>query len=261
MRPASCEVVKTIEHTPRISTLFLQPAPEGIPRPGQFVMVWVRGEDEVPMAVSHYKDGVLGITVQSVGTTTERLCSMQEKDTVGVRGYYGNGFSLDASSAILIGGGVGMAPLNYLHTCLVERGCHTVVCLGAKTKDELMLLDSFDGNECIVATDDGSLGVHGTVLDALKDVELEQFDRIYCCGPERMMAGVHAMCLRCGVLSRTEFSIHRYFKCGIGVCGACCLDPDGIRVCKEGPVLSGEVLERGEFGRYLRDGSGCKVMI
>ncbi|MHC1593130.1 MAG: dihydroorotate dehydrogenase electron transfer subunit [Methermicoccaceae archaeon] len=261
MRPLSCTVVGTIGHAHRISTMFLQPTLEGVPHPGQFVMVWIRGMDEVPMAVSHYEKGMLGITVQSVGTTTEALCRMQEGDTLGLRGYYGNGFTLEDESALLIGGGLGMAPLIYLHSCLVKRGCHSTVCVGARTKDDMILLDEFTESELVVATDDGSLGVCGTVLDAMKDVKLEQFEKIYCCGPERMMAKVHALCRESGVLSRTEFSVQRYFKCATGVCGACCLDPDGIRVCKDGPVLSGEVLDRAEFGHYRRDSSGCKVMI
>jgi len=261
MRPLDCRVVETVRHTARISTLFLEPPPEGIPHPGQFVMVWVRGTDEVPMAVSHFEQGRLGITVQRVGTATEALCDMHIGDGLGIRGYYGNGFTLARRNALLIAGGLGMAPLAYLYTCLVENGCNPTVLAGARREEDLILLDELDGCEPMVATDDGSRGLRGTVVDALRDVELDQFERIYCCGPERMMAKVHTLCKHAGVLSRIEFSLQRYFKCGIGVCGACCIDPWGLRVCKEGPVLSGDVLDGSEFGHYKRDGAGCKVVV
>jgi len=261
MRPLNCEVVETVRHTPHISTLFLEPTPEGIPHPGQFVMAWVRGIDEVPMAVSHFEQGRLGITVQQVGTATRALCDMHRGDGLGIRGYYGNGFTLARRNALLIAGGLGIAPLAYLYTRLVENGCNPTVCVGARRREELILLEELDGCEPVVATDDGSCGISGTVVDAVRNVELEQFERIYCCGPERMMAKVHSLCKRAGVLSRVEFSLHRYFKCGIGVCGACCIDPLGLSVCKDGPVFSGEVLDGSEFGHYKRDGAGRKVIV
>jgi len=75
------------------------------------------------------------------------------------------------------------------------------------------------------------------------------------------MAAVFNVLKGKGEVERAEFSLHRYFKCAIGVCGACCLDPYGLRVCKDGPVFSGEQLLDSEFGKYTRDASGRRVKI
>ncbi|MCX9015285.1 MAG: dihydroorotate dehydrogenase electron transfer subunit, partial [Candidatus Methanoperedens sp.] len=107
----------------------------------------------------------------------------------------------------------------------------------------------------LVATDDGSAGMKGYVTGLLDDVDAGKFDMIYCCGPEPMMKKV----LDRVPPEKAQFSLHRYFKCGIGVCGACCID--GLRVCKDGPVFRGDVLKETEFGKFKRDGCGCKVKV
>jgi dihydroorotate dehydrogenase electron transfer subunit len=76
-----------------------------------------------------------------------------------------------------------------------------------------------------------------------------------------MMRAVLAKIDGLGFASKTEFSLHRYMKCGVGVCGSCCIDPDGLRVCRDGPVFSGDQLKKSEFGHYLRDASGRKKNI
>ena len=62
-----------------------------------------------------------------------------------------------------------------------------------------------------------------------------------------------------GVAGKSQFSLQRYIKCGIGVCGSCCMDPRGLRVCSDGPVFSGEVLLKSEMGKYTRDASGRRM--
>jgi len=73
-----------------------------------------------------------------------------------------------------------------------------------------------------------------------------------------MMRSVLAKVEEKGIAHRAEFSLHRYMKCGVGVCGSCCIDPSGMRTCRDGPVFSGDFLMKSEFGRYLRTASGIR---
>jgi dihydroorotate dehydrogenase electron transfer subunit len=111
----------------------------------------------------------------------------------------------------------------------------------------------------IITTDDGSLGIRGFTTDALKGLlKEESFDCVYTCGPEMMMKKVFGLCKEFGV--ECQASLERYMKCGIGVCGQCCID--GLRVCKDGPVFSSEQLRKlDEFGVFERNKSGCKVYL
>ena len=76
-----------------------------------------------------------------------------------------------------------------------------------------------------------------------------------------MLAAVFSVMKREKMLERSFFSLHRYMKCGIGVCGSCCMDPGGLRVCRDGPVFRGDQLEGTEFGNYARDASGRRQKI
>jgi dihydroorotate dehydrogenase electron transfer subunit len=134
--------------------------------------------------------------------------------------------------------------------------------LGARTEKELLFIDQLDeSTDVLIATDDGTLGQHGFVTDLINDLNLAIYDRIAVCGPEQMMRAVLAKIDGLGFASRTEFSLHRYMKCGVGICGSCCIDPDGLRVCRDGPIFSGDQIKKTEFGHYLRDASGRKKQI
>ena len=221
--------------------------------PGQFVMVWVPGVDEVPMALSSDKS----ITVQKVGDATGAMFNLHAGDTLGIRGPFGNGFT-KGEKMLAIAGGVGAAPL----LPLARADCIMTMLLGARTEKELLFVDLLD--ECtdvVIATDDGTFGQKGFVTTLLDDLNLGQYDRIAVCGPEVMMRSVLAIMDDKGIAARTEFSLHRYMKCGVGICGSCCIDPSGMRVCRDGPVFTGELLKKSEFGHYMRDASGRKKKI
>lgn len=218
--------------------------------PGQFVMVWVPGVDEIPMALS----SDCSITVQKVGDATGALFAMEPGSKIGIRGPFGNGFS-KGEKILAIAGGVGAAPI----LPLTRTDTVMTLLLGARTETELLFLDQFD--ECtdvLIATDDGSLGHHGFVTDLMDDLNLATYDRIAVCGPEVMMRSVLTKVAEKGLAHKTEFSLHRYMKCGVGICGSCCIDPSGLRVCRDGPVFPGDILLKSEFGHYMRDASGQK---
>ncbi len=231
MRPVNVEITKVVDETPTIRTFFFDTSFELIP--GQFVMVWIRGVDEIPMALSYEN----AITVQKVGSATSALFELEVCDSVGIRGPFGSGFELKGKNILLIAGGVGAAPLAPLAEKAGSSGVRVTTLEGAKTKEELLFRERFEAlGDVRIATDDGSEGEHGYVTQLLGDVK--NYSQIYCCGPEIMMRKV----LDKVAPSKAQFSLHRYIKCGIGICGACCID--GLRVCRDGPVFSGNVLKK-----------------
>lgn len=244
--PIGVTLKEIIQETPSIRTFVFDR--EIASRPGQFVMVWVPGVDEVPMALSSPSS----ITVLEVGDATAALFAMREGDRIGIRGPYGNGFAVTGRT-LAIAGGVGASPL----LPLVAAGQVDTFLLGGRTASELLFADRIrEAATLMVATDDGTAGHHGFVTNLISRVDLADFSHICVCGPEVMMAAVLGILDREGCAERGQFSLHRYMKCGVGLCGSCCTDPHGLRVCRDGPVFSGDVLLGSEFGHYARDASG-----
>ena len=257
MRPINVTITKTVDESPSTRTFFFDRSFE-IATPGQFVMVWIHGVDEVPMTLAYNN----AITVQKVGDATSALFDLKEGDSLGIRGPFGNGFTLPQKDekVLLIAGGVGSAPLAPLADNAKSAGSDVTTILGARNSDELIFPDRLRAAGTLnITTDDGSEGRGGFVTDVLNEIDISEYDRIYTCGPEIMMVRVFDILRDADAHGRTEFSLHRYFKCAIGVCGACCMDPLGLRVCKDGPVFNGELLVDSEFGEYKRGASGIRV--
>ena len=239
------------EESPTVRTFTFTP---GLTfNPGQFVMVTVPGVDEIPMGLSHNDT----ITVQKVGDATTALFALGPGDFIGVRGPFGNGFPV-SGRILAIAGGVGAAPLRPL----AMAGTVDTFLLGARTAAELLFMPELAGRtRLLAATDDGSYGHAGTVVSLIQEVVPGDFDAICVCGPERMMHAVLRTLDAAGLAGRTWLSLHRYMKCGIGVCGSCCMDPDGVRVCREGPVFRGDALLTSELGNYTRDAAGRRMPV
>ncbi len=261
MRPVNALITEIIRETPTIITLRTDIELDAAP--GQFVMVWVRGLDEVPMALSHPGS----ITVQRVGEATEALSRLDVGDSIGIRGPFGNGFEVKgdrggkSNKIMIIAGGVGGAPLLPLALQAHSMGLDVTTLIGARTADELLFEELFSKSGAVsLATDDGSKGHHGFITGAMDLFNLSGFDQFYICGPELMMKSVLDILQAAGLEAMAQLSLHRYFKCGIGVCGACTIDPSGLRVCRDGPVLSGDLLIKSELGKYHRDAAGKKIM-
>jgi dihydroorotate dehydrogenase electron transfer subunit len=206
-------------------------------QPGQFAMLWIPGVGEKPMSFS-YKNG---FTVKKVGKFTKAMHHLSEGDKIGVRGPYGTSFSLNDGKIEIIGGGTGLAPLRFLAESL---SCELRVLLGFKNKNEIFFEEEFKKyGEVVLSTDDGSCGKKGAITDYVT----LHFDYYYVCGPEMMMK-------RCSEMlpsKKVEYSLERYMKCGIGLCGSC--EVGGYLVCKDGPVFTD--LPKG-FGEYTRDPTG-----
>ena len=251
MRPINAIVREIRQETPLIRTLKFDKSLD--PAPGQYVMVWVRGVDEIPMSFS----GPDEITVYVVGEATKSLAEMEPGYSVGLRGPIGKGFVLRGDNILLIGGGVGVAPLAFLGEQAYNVGAGVTSLLGFRSSEDIIFQSRFKRlGSVVLTTDDGSIGIKGRVSEGLRELDLREFSQIYLCGPELMMRDIinrtidHA--------GKTQACINRYIKCAMGICGSCCLDPEGVRVCLEGPVMMANCLLKSEFGMYRRGPSGSK---
>ncbi|UCH71856.1 MAG: dihydroorotate dehydrogenase electron transfer subunit [Thermoplasmatales archaeon] len=254
--PKITKIIESKKETPDIKTFNFEYAEKTIP--GQFFMIWVPGIDEIPMSVSHIDEDIKGITLKRIGDATNALFNLKKGDMIGVRGPYGNGFNIKGKKIFLVGGGTGIAMLAPVVEEVSNKNVSLSVILGVKSKNELFFKNRFkkDGARVYVTTEDGSEGYKGLATDFAKEIlKKENFNSILTCGPETMMKKL--LDLSGGIYFQA--SLERYIKCGIGICGQCCVGK-GLRVCKEGSVFEGETLKDvEEFGVYKRDAAGRKV--
>jgi dihydroorotate dehydrogenase electron transfer subunit len=251
MRSINCIIDEVRCEAPLIRTLRLDKNLD--PAPGQYVMLWIRGVDEIPMSFSSPNT----ITVQSVGEATRALFSLGAGSSLGLRGPLGNGFVLQGKRILLIGGGVGTAPLAFLGEQARAAGMKVASLIGFRSKEDIIFQERFEAlGDAIITTDDGSLGIQGRAFAGLKELNLFDYDQIYLCGPEMMMWDIISRTREHA--SKIQACINRYFKCAAGICGSCCMDTQGVRVCVEGPVLMADRLLDSEFGRYRRGPTGGK---
>ncbi len=266
MRVAACERLHE-----RYVLMRLTNAEAPLPHilPGQFVQVRIDGSAgsflRRPISV-HFVDygkNELHLLVQVVGEGTRWLSTLREGDLLNVVLPLGNVFTLPTGAdekPLLIGGGVGVAPLLWLGCCLKEKGITPTFLLGARSKDDLLQLTKFEEfGPVYLTTEDGSAGERGFVtqhsvlqpptLDLpsakltpapLREVEGRTcvFDRIACCGPKPMMLAVAKYARQHGI--PCEVSLENMMACGLGAC-LCCVEDTrrgNVCVCTEGPVFN-----------------------
>jgi dihydroorotate dehydrogenase electron transfer subunit len=262
--PVSVRISKVVHETTTACTIIFNIKSSSFTfSPGQFLMIWVSEVDEIPMSVSLWEPPKVGVTVLPIGEATKSLCTLQPNDWIGIRGPFGSSFTLESKRALVVGGGVGMAPLRPLIYNLRDKNAEVTVLIAAKTKQELMFFEEFsqlsdDRLRVSVSTEDGSEGFEGLAPEAVKEILNDnEFDTLYTCGPELMMHNLYDIVKD----SKLAFqaSLERFMKCGCGICGTCALDPTGSLVCKDGPVYSRDYLSKiTEFGKYQRDAMGVK---
>ena len=210
-------------------------------RPGQFVNLELEGFFlRRPISVCDWKDGVLTLAYKVVGDGTAAMAQLPEGTVVDTLVGLGNGFDTDVPcrKALLVGGGIGLAPLFRLTGELVSRGVEVTVVAGFRTASEIFLESEFAeaGANFIVATEDGSRGVKGFVTDAIRE-KAPDHDYIFSCGPMPMMK---ALCA--ATSAPAQLSLEERMGCGFGICMGCtCRTTGGAkRICKEGPVFKRE---------------------
>ncbi len=241
--------VSTVERlSPKHVLLKLtQSAPLPAMQPGQFVEVRVDHSPSTflrrPISI-HYVDvehNELWLLVATIGEGTRQLGRLQPGATVNCLLPLGHGFSLPQSSAarvLLVGGGVGVAPLLYQGAALRQAGFKPVFLLGGRTASDLLELDLYrQEGDVYVTTEDGTLGEKGFVTNH-SVLEKEHFDFIQTCGPKPMMVSVARYAQQQDI--SCEASLENMMACGLGAC-LCCVEKTqegNLCVCKEGPVFN-----------------------
>jgi len=279
--PKTHRIAKIVRETEHVKTFTFNLSLGA--RPGQFIMVWLPGKDEVPMSVAMDDGKQLKITFFDVGDLTQELFRLTEGDLVGIRGPFGTQYAWNKGQhLILVAGGYGAAPMYFVANEAVKDNCTIDFVVGARGKEHLLYLKEIEGlkNTTLhVATDDGSVGHKGYNTEVLEmllegekrlatsDKRLEEnkvlaanrlpLTAVFACGPEMMMKRISDICAERRV--DCSMSLERYMKCGYGVCGNCVVDPLGIRLCMDGPVVKNEIVQKiAEFGKYHRDDLGKK---
>jgi dihydroorotate dehydrogenase electron transfer subunit len=254
-------LAEVVEEAPGISTFWFEGSIAC--EPGQFLMLWIPEVGAKPFSIFQARDNSFALTIASVGPFTRSLFDLAVGSSLGYFGPFGRPFSLRGSHPVLVAGGYGAAPLLFLAERSAESWLRTDFVVGARTADRLLYRNDSEVIPGMVrhdCTDDGSAGFHGSAAEMLRTL-LERdstIDMVYTVGPERMMASVQSACREFSV--DYQISLERHMKCGYGLCGSCCVDPLGLRMCVEGPILDRDQAEAvTEFGVYHRDGTGTRI--
>ena len=197
-------------------------------RAGQFVnLAWAGGPMlRRPFSVYRADGDVIEVVLKAVGVGTAQLLGMESRDRINCLGPLGHGFDLAGRTAVLISGGLGVAPMPLAARDANAVGTRVTWVHGARTAEELC--SESHGDSVVWATDDGSQGFHGTAVAAASDADL-----VLACGPNRMLAAVAER------WPDAQVAVETYMGCGTGVCLGCAvpLSRGGYdRACKEGPV-------------------------
>lgn len=219
-------------------------------RPGQFISIYCKdGSRLLPRPISiceiDREEGAIRVVYRTVGKGTEEFAEYKAGDIISVIGPLGNGFPIINKKAFLIGGGIGIPPILQLAK---ELECEKQIIVGYR--DELFLQDELAQNgKVYVATEDGSVGSKGNVMDAIRENRLDA-DIIYACGPTPMLRAIKEYAVKNNI--ECYVSMEEKMACGIGACLACVCKTKEVdehsnvnnkRICKDGPVFLAEEVE------------------
>lgn len=221
--------------------------------PGQFVEVRVDGSPTTflrrPISINNVdaSRNELHLLVAAIGDGTRKLAQLKKGETLNVMLPLGNAFTMPQDRTkkhLLVGGGVGVAPLLYLGNKIKETGGEATFLLGARTAKDLLMIDEFrQAGRVFVTTEDGSEGEKGFVTNH-SILSKEKFDMISTCGPKPMMMAVARYAKAAG--TECEVSLENKMACGLGAC-LCCVektqDKGNVCICTEGPVINSKRLE------------------
>jgi dihydroorotate dehydrogenase electron transfer subunit len=230
-------------------------------KPGQFLMIRTEGVSKDPLlrrpfSVHGIAEGnTILILYRTVGKVTSVLSLLKKDEQISVIGPLGNGFRLPGPKqrAILIAGGLGLAPMYFLVQSLpLEARRSATMLLGFSTSQEAVLTDQIKdmGLELSLATEDGSQGFRGTVtdlFDQLMDRDASKKSIIYACGPNSMLKKIAQQTMRLNLTCYV--SLEGSMACGLGICLGCAIkaaanqDTEYYYVCKDGPVFSAELID------------------
>ena len=257
MRDFSAVIIENSQVKPGIFNLWLEVGNSFTAIPGQFVNIYADRPDMLlprPVSICDTMDNAIRLMYQVAGKGTGYLSGFKPGEKIRIAGPLGNGFNTDAAGGstgsapgaaagkiLIVGGGIGVPPLLFL----AKKLKHAQVVLGFRSASSEILSAEFTSLQCdtAIATDDGSLGFEGNVMQAVQAlVNRKDILRIYACGPRSMLKGASEYAVENGI--SCQISMEEYLGCGIGAC-LCCPVPvyeNGVKtykkLCKDGPVFS-----------------------
>lgn len=260
------------EASPRLASLAAKRAGEAGPNyktfvfdyplkaePGQYVMLWQPGLDLKPFSIAWQTEKQFALTVLKRGQFTTKLFDLKKGDTLGFIGPQGTSYDFkNKEKILLVGAGCGTPSVTFLAQKARKENIRVDFVLAASSKEEIIFAKWL--------TDQGVKVYHRfqdkrfnhsweLILDLLNQ---NKYDGLYACGPELMLKKIVDWSLEKNIFC--QVSLERYMKCGLGICGSCCVDPLGICLCTEGTVVDAKLANQiTEFGKYYRDASGAKI--
>jgi len=231
-----------------IYSMWIETSIADMSKPGQFISVYSNDGSKLlprPISICEREKGKLRIVYRIAGSGTKEFSSYTTGDFVNILGPLGNGFSLENKPAILIGGGIGIPPMLQLAK---ELNCEKTIVAGYR--DELFLTNDLSKNApLVIATESGSHGTKGNVIDAIKANNVKG-QVIYACGPIPMLRGIKAYAKENGITA--YISMEERMACGVGACLGCVCksteqdshsNVNNKRVCADGPVFNAEDID------------------
>ena len=220
-------------------------------KPGQFIAVYTNDQSKLlprPISIceADKENGRLRIVYRIAGAGTLEFSQYNAGDKLDIMGPLGNGFTLQNKKAFLIGGGIGIPPMLELAKHL---DCEKTAVLGYRDAETFLADEIGKFADVVIASDDGSVGTKGNVIDAIKANGLKA-DIIYACGPTPMLMGLKKYAAENGI--ECYISLEEKMACGIGACLGCVCHTKEIdhhanvrntRICKDGPVFNAEDVE------------------
>lgn len=239
--PRPYKIIEVVVENAYTKTFVLNGRLEAVP--GQFVMAWLPGQPDKPFSLAGADP--IRLTIANVGPFSRVLHQLTPGEAIWLRGPLGNGYRLSAERstaphALLIGGGYGVAPLLFLATRALQLGQHVSMIIGARRAADLLLVEAFRASSIPLwlTTEDGSVGIHGRVTDAMPLVLAQSSRRpttIYSCGPTAMLQAIAAVGQAEQIPVQLAWEAH--MRCGLGLCGSCEVG-EGWLTCLDGPVFA-----------------------
>ena len=220
-------------------------------RPGQFISMYTKDATKLlprPISIceADKENGRLRIVYRIAGAGTKEFSECKAGDTLDIMGPLGNGFPLKKKKAFLIGGGIGIPPMLELAKNL---DCEKTAVIGYRDQETFLADELRKYADVVIATEDGSVGTKGNVIDAIRAEKLTA-DIIYACGPTPMLKALKAYAMENGI--ECYISLEEKMACGVGACLACVCRSKEVddhsqvhnkRICKDGPVFLADEIE------------------
>ncbi len=236
-----------------IYSLILKTQAAAEAKAGQFISLYSKdGSHLMPRPISICQinkiENKLRLVYRVAGFGTDEFSKLTAGDEIKIMGPLGNGFPLEGKNPCVVGGGIGVPPMLGLSESLQKMGASVSSIMGYRNSENFLKEELTKSSKLYVATDDGSVGTHGTVVDAIKEQNVT-CDVMYACGPKPMLKALSAYCLENDI--KLYISLEERMACGVGACLGCVCKTKEVddhsqvnnkRICKDGPVfLSTEV--------------------